>query len=115
MREVDYYKTAAGDEPVREFLDSLQPKVVQKIVWVLGLIEDLPRIPKQYFKKLSGTDDIWEVRIDFGNDTFRLLGFFDRGNLVILTNGFAKKRDRVPQSEIRIAEDRKSEYLRRKR
>lgn len=42
---------------------------------MLDLIEDLPLIPKQYFKKLIGTDDIWEVRIDPGNDAFRLLDF----------------------------------------
>ncbi len=115
MREVIYYTTASGGQPVKEFLDGLNSKHAQKVTWVLDLIEDLPFIPKQYFKKLVGTDDIWEVRIDSGNDTFRLLGFFDKGNLVILTNGFVKKTERTPKNEIDLAEKRKRDYLERKR
>ena len=37
-----------------------------------------------------------EMRIELGNDIFRLLGFLDSGNLVILTNGFVKKTQRTP-------------------
>lgn len=84
MREVIFYTSASGGQTVKEFLDGLNSKHAQKVTWVLDLIEDLPFIPKQYFKKLVGTDNIWEVRIDSGNNTFRLLGFFDKGNLVIL-------------------------------
>src|SRR5690606_28802740 len=115
MREVIHYKTENGDDPIKEFLDSLSGKQAAKVTWVLALVEDLPIIPKQFFKKLVGTDDIWEVRIDLGNDTLRLLGFFDRGNLVVLTNGFMKKTQKTPQNEIKIAEARKRDYLRRRR
>ncbi|MBP9934977.1 MAG: type II toxin-antitoxin system RelE/ParE family toxin [Pyrinomonadaceae bacterium] len=62
-----------------------------------------------------GTEDIWEVRIEFGGDIFRLLGFFDKGNLVVLTNGFTKKTQKTPSKEIALAEKRKKEYLSRKR
>ena len=51
-------------------------------------IEILEILPIQYFKKLDGTSGILEVRIDFGGDTFRLLRFFDKGNLVMLINRF---------------------------
>jgi len=66
-------------------------------------------------QKLVGTEDIWEVRIEFGGDIFRLLGFFDKGNLVVLTNGFTKKTQKTPSKEIALAEKRKKEYLSRKR
>ncbi len=114
MREVIHYKTANGHDPVREFLDALSGKQAAKVTWVLSLVEDLRIIPKQYFKKLIGTDDIWEVRIESGSDTFRLLCFFESGNLVVLTNGFAKKTGKTPAGEIKLAEDRKKDYLRRK-
>src|SRR6266404_8835980 len=114
MREVIYYMRASGSQPVKKFLDGLNAKHARKVTWVLDLIEDLPFIPKQYFRKLIDTDDIWEVRIDSGNDTFRLLGFFDKGNLVILTNGFVKKTERTPKNEIDLAEKRKRDYLERK-
>jgi len=115
MREVIFYKTNNGDCPIEKFLDSLSAKQAKKVTWVLSLIEKLALVPKQYFKKLEGTEGVWEVRIDVGNDTFRLLGFFDKGNLVILTNGFAKKTQKTPASEIALAEARKKDYLNKKK
>lgn len=114
MRRVVYYKTKNGESPIDNFLRSLSAKQFEKVVWVLAIIRDMPFISNQYLKKLKGTDDIWEVRIDFGNDTFRLLGFFDKGNIVVLTNGFAKKTEKTPPGEIRLAEQRKNEYEKRK-
>lgn len=72
-------------------------------------------VPKQYFKKLEGTREIWEVRADLGNDAFRLLGFWDQGQIIILTNAFAKKAQKTPAREIRLAEQRRADYLCRKK
>jgi phage-related protein len=80
---------------------------------VLRLVKELPVVPQQYFKKLEGTRDIWEVRADFGSDAFRLLGFWDEGRLIILTNGFAKKTQKTPGREIALAERRRRDYLNR--
>jgi phage-related protein len=115
VREIIFYKTENGNSPIEKFLDSLTAKQAKKVAWVLQIIEEIPLVPIQYFKKLEGTDDIWEVRIDSGSDTFRLLGFFDKGNLVILTNGFAKKTQKTPSAEITLAENRKKDWLERKR
>jgi len=49
-----------------------------------------------------------------GNNTFRLLGLFDRPRLIVLTSGFAKKPNKVPKQEIETAEERKRDYYRRK-
>lgn len=84
------------------------------MTWVLSLVENQPRVPIEYFKKLAGTSGLWEVRIQSGSDIFRLLGFMDDGKLVVLTNGFAKKSQKTPPNEIQIAEDRKTDYLQRK-
>jgi phage-related protein len=75
------------------------------------LIEELDIVPKEYFKKLTGTDDLWEVRIQSGNNIFRILGFFDGKNLVILNHAFIKKSQKTPRKEIKIAEKRKHDYL----
>jgi hypothetical protein len=75
-RFIIFYKTLSGKCPVQEFLDSLSGKVAQKITWVLSLIEDLEIIPSSYFKKHSGTEEIWECRIQFGSDAYRLFCFF---------------------------------------
>ena len=115
MRTVNFYRFPNGNCPVEEFLDSLTGKQAQKVLWVLQLIEELEVIPRQYFKKVIDSEGIWEVRIQFGNDIFRLLGFFDGGTLLILTNGLAKKTQKTPPQEIALAVRRKEEYLARRK
>jgi phage-related protein len=91
MRTIHFYRSESGACPVEDFLDSLSGEQVQKVTWVLQLIEDLEVIPAQYFKKLVNTDDLWEVRIQAGNNIFRLLGFLEGKQVVILNNAFQKK------------------------
>lgn len=114
MREVNFYKTDSGDCPVENFLNTLTSKQAQKLTWVLKLIEELETIPSQYFKKLVNADDIWEVRVQFGGNIFRILGFFDNGNLIILNHAFYKKTQKTPATDIKLAEERKRNYLIRK-
>ena len=113
MRTVNFYRQPNGQSPIESFLDSLTGKQAQKVLWVLQIIEELESVPRQYFKKLVDSEGIWEVRIQFGNDIFRLLGFFESGSLLILTNGFAKKTQKTPPQEIALAIRRKNEYLAR--
>jgi phage-related protein len=91
MREVNFYKTESGKCPVVDFLDSLTGKQAKKITWVLEFFEETSIIPKSYFKKLKSTNDIWEIRIIYSGDIFRLLGFFEPEGNFIITNGFVKK------------------------
>ena len=111
---MNFYSTADGRVPVKDFLDALQPKQARKILWVLKAVEDLPRVPEQYLKRLTGTEGIWEVRADFGGDAFRLLGFWDEGDLILLTNAFAKKTQKTPEREMVLAEQRHRDYFNRK-
>jgi len=114
MREIRFYRTELGTCPVEEFLDSLTGKQAQKVTWVLQLIEEMDLIPVQYFKKLVNTDDLWEVRVQMGNNIFRLLGFLEENKVVILNNAFQKKTQKTPKKEIQLAEARKKDYLKRK-
>jgi len=114
MRTIEFYRLPNSNNPIEDFLDSLTGKQAQKILWVLRLIEEMEVVPRQYFKKLVNSEGIWEVRIQLGNDIFRLLGFFANGTLLILTNGFAKKTQKMPPQEIALAIRRKKEYLARR-
>jgi phage-related protein len=114
MRTISFYQTASGKCPVEEHLDSLGDEQVTKITWVLKLIREMDQIPPKYFKKLVNTDDIWEIRADVGRNTFRLLGFFHGRDLIILTNSFQKKSQKTPLKEIRLAEQRRKEFLKRR-
>jgi phage-related protein len=113
VREIVFYRTESGACPVEEFLDSLPGKQAQRVAWVLRLIEELDLVPRQYFKKLVGAQDIWEVRVQAGNNAIRLLGFFFGSRFLVLTNAFAKKTPKVPAKEIALAEQRKRDYLKR--
>lgn len=115
MRSTQFYKTASGRCPVQEYLDTLPDKTVRKIAWVLRAVRDLDSVPANYLKKLVNTDDIWEIRVDAGRNAFRLLGFFRGPELIILTNSFQKKSQKTPQGEICLAEERKADYLNRRK
>ncbi len=114
MREIILYCSESGRCPVEEFFDSLTQKQFERVAFVLDLIEQLDFVPKEYLKKLEGTDDIWEVRVRQGRNIFRLLGFLDKNSLVILNHAFAKKSRKIPKKEILIAEQRKQDYFQRK-
>jgi phage-related protein len=112
-RTVLFYRTIDGRCPVQEFLDSLPGKVAQKIVWVLRLLEDMDIVPASYFKKLVGTEDIWECRIQFGSNAYRIFCFF-MNNSVVLTHGFVKKSQKTPAREIERAEAYRRDFLKRR-
>ena len=111
MREIRFYRTESGHCPVEEFLDALSAKQAQKVTWVMQLIEELEMVPVKFFKKMTGTDDIWEIRIQSGNNIFRILGFVTENNLVVLNHAFQKKTQKTPKKEIAIAEARKKDHL----
>ena len=113
-RIVIFYRTSDGKCPVEDFLDSLPGKVAQKIVWVLKLPEDLDVVPSSYFKKLIGTDEIWECRIQLGSNAYRLMCFFLDRSIVVLTHGFMKKSQRTPAHEIERAKAYRRDFLKRR-
>ena len=114
MRKIKFYRLETDKSPVEEFFNSLTNKQFEKIAFVLDLIEQLDIVPRKYFKKLKGTDDIWEIRVQQGNNIFQILGFFDGKNLVVLNHAFTKKSQKIPQKEIAVAEKRKHSYFKQK-
>jgi len=115
IRTIRFYKTPSGRCPVEEYLDTLSDRHAQKVVWVFRIVEKLDIVPQQYFKKLVGTNDLWEVRVQIGGNSYRFLGFFDGSNLLILTSGFVKKQQKTPVREIELAFQRRSDYLQRRK
>jgi phage-related protein len=112
MKKIIFYKNSRGDSPVEKFLNTLTDKQAKKVAWVLRIIRDLDFVPNEYFKKLVATN-LWEIRIQTGNDALRILGFIHDYNFIVLTNGFRKKTQKTPQKEIKLAEQRMKEYLSR--
>ena len=113
-RNIIFYTTETGRRPVEEFLDSLKSDEAQKISWVLKLIEELDRVPSQYFKKLTGSEDIWECRARTKSKAMRIFGFFADGGTLMLPHGYAKKSQKTEAREIKLAEKYRKDYLTRK-
>jgi len=84
--------------------------VKTKIVWTFDLIEEFQRVPETYLKHIENTDGLYEIRVQFGSDIFRIFCFFDQGQLIVLANGFKKKTQKTPKKEIEIALKIKAEY-----
>jgi phage-related protein len=86
-----------------DFFKKQKQKVKDKILWTFKIVETQLQIPTDYFEHISGTDGLYEIRIKQGSDIFRIFCFFDEGKLIILANGFQKKSQKTPKSEIEKA------------
>lgn len=109
FRQVFYYKNYYLD-----FFEKLKPEVKKKLNWTLMLIETIERVPEKYFKHLTGTSGLYEIRVEVGSDIYRVFCFFDKGQLIILVNGFQKKTQKTPTKEIELAEKLKKQYYHEK-
>jgi hypothetical protein len=75
MQKVFFYHLENGKCPVEDYLESLTNKQVEKVFFVLDLVESFDIVPRKFFKKLDSTDDIWEVRVQYANNIFVYLAF----------------------------------------
>lgn len=110
IRQVIAYKRYFLD-----FYEVQEEKVQRKIEWTLNLLRTIEKVPKKYFDHLTGTEGLFEVRVGYGSDIFRIFAFFDKGNLIVLSNGFQKKSQKTPKTEIKKALKIKEEYENEKR
>jgi phage-related protein len=109
-RQLVYYK-----KYFKEFFDKQKEKVKNKIDYVLYLVTVAERIPKKFFKYVEGTDGLFEIRIEFEGNIYRVFCCFDEGKLVVLFNGFQKKTQKTPKKEIEKALRIKDEYFKEKK
>lgn len=98
MRQIVAYKRYFLD-----FYENQKEEVQKKIEWTLGLLRDFKVVPEKYYKHIEGTSSLYEVRVQVGNNIFRIFAFFDRNNIVVLGNAFQKKTQKTPKKEIKLA------------
>lgn len=106
VRNIFYYRRYYLD-----FFATLKPEVQKKFNWTLKLLATVNRVPEKYFKHLTGSSGIYEIRVEVGSDIYRVFSFFDKGQLIILANGFQKKTQKTPKNELQLAEKIKQQYL----
>ena len=97
-----------------DLFNELPEKVKGKIDEVLYILVVLQRIPVKFLSHITGYDGLYEVRIAYGSNIYRIFCCFDEGNLIVLFNGFQKKSQKTPQEEIVKALKIKAEYFEEK-
>jgi phage-related protein len=106
-------KIIAFGQYYNDFVLSLTEKEVFKLKYVLSLLETYDRLPVKYIKLIR--DGLYELRIEYNGNIYRLFFIFDDGQIVVLFNGFQKKTQKTPQSEINRALKIKERYYEYKR
>ena len=92
----------------------MDKKTKLKVDWTINLFETVEHVPEKYFKHLSGTEGLYEIRVEFESNIYRIFSFFDKGKLIIVINGFQKKTNQTPKSEIDKALKIKKQYFNEK-
>jgi len=111
--EVDFYEKENGEQPAKEFMLSLDKKLRAKLADTIIILQDNGyELREPYSKHIS--EGIFELRAKQGSDITRVMYFFYVDRHIILTNGFIKKTQKTPQSEIEKAKRYRSDYLKRK-
>jgi phage-related protein len=88
-----------------------QQKIQEKIEYVLRVIQRVDRVPEKFLKHLKGTDGLYEIRVEFESNIYRIFCCFDQGTLVVLFNSFKKKTQKTPKQELVLAKKLKNEYF----
>lgn len=102
--EVEYFEKEDGTYPAEEFILSQDVKMRAKLFRLLELLEEKGNTLREPYSK-SLDDGIFEIRAKQGSNITRVLYFFYIGNKIILTNGFIKKSQKTPPSEIDLAKN----------
>ena len=110
IREIEFYKNYFTN-----FYSKQNLKVQEKIEYTLEMVRQVERIPKKFFQHLTGTDGLYEVRVEYQSNIYRIFCFFDKGKLVILLNAFQKKTNKTPKKELELAKRLKTDYFKDKK
>jgi phage-related protein len=113
QRQIIYFKDYFLD-----FFEQQSEKVKEKIDHVLFVVTVADRIPQKFFSHLEGTNVLYEIRIEFQGNIYRIFCCFDKGNLVVLFNEIHKKSQKTPLKEldkaVKIMNDYFDEKLKQK-
>jgi phage-related protein len=105
-RQIIYFKDYFFD-----FFEQQTEKVKEKIDHVLFVVTVANRIPHKFFQHLEGTNGLYEIRVEFQGNIYRIFCCFDEGQVVILFNGFQKKTQKTPSGELDKAVKIMNEYF----
>ena len=110
--EIEFYSSKDGREPIAEFLDSLDSKMSAKLVGLMDILEErVTELRMPYSEHLE--DGIFELRCKQGSNITRVMYFFYVGKKIVATNAFVKKTQKTPAKELKLAKERRADWLSR--
>jgi phage-related protein len=112
-RIVQFYKAADGKKPVAEWLNTLDDERAQAVAMGVRFFEEYPNpvVPKKFFEKI--TEHIWEIKVHYGKEQFRLLSFIENDAIIVAVHGIAKKSMDLKKQDLQLAEERRKNYIQR--
>ena len=102
-RKIDTYKNYFLD-----FISSLDESAARKVYYSIDILKTQQRISKKFAEHIR--EGVYELKAEYEGNIYRVFFCFDEGHVVILFNGFQKKTQKAPESEIQKAIQLKNEY-----
>lgn len=107
-----FYTDEAGNSPVGEFLESLDQKTQARFIWSIEQLRVRNvQATEPLVKHIEGK--LWELRRASSGNIYRVMYFFFTERKIVLVHGFQKKTQKTPRSEIAIAEQRMTDFIKR--
>ncbi len=106
IRELVFYR-----HYFQAFFDAQTLKTKEKIDYVLFVLTHADRVPEKFLKHIETEKGLYEIRVEVGNNIFRIFCCFDKGKIVVLFNSFQKKTQKTPKQEIEMANKLMKEYF----
>lgn len=107
-REIIAYKHYYED-----FFNSIDSSTQEKILYGMLMLKTTERLSSKFVKSIG--DGLFELRIEWQGNIYRIFFCFDEGNIVILFNAFQKKSQKTPKKEIETAKRLRKEYFNEKK
>lgn len=113
MWNYEFYRDAKGNEPVKNFLLSLDPKKRGKALQMIQILSEFgPNLPFPYSSQVEGK--IRELRAHYGRTLYRILYYCDFEGVFVLLHIFEKRTNKIPEKELNIARDRMKDDQKKK-
>jgi phage-related protein len=107
-----FYRTSTGLTPVRDFLDSLSDADTASVAAAMRGVAADGLVAARHL-----VGEIYEVRADGARQTYRVLFASEgrRAQVLLALEGFSKKTQRTPATQIALAQRRLADWRRRGR
>jgi len=109
IRNVIYF-----EEHFEKFYSSQNSKVKEKIDLGLYYLQYTKQVPSRYIGTTK-QKNLFYLRIKQSSNIYRIFFCYDKGEIVVLFNGFQKKTQKTPKSEITKALKIQKRYFNEKK